>query len=37
MNTFGGPAAVALKKGVACRWIKDVSSLRRALDAWGDM
>jgi NADH dehydrogenase len=37
MNTFGGPAAVALKKGVACRWIRDVSSIRRAVDAWSDM
>jgi NADH dehydrogenase len=37
INTFGGPAAKALKKAVACRWINDVSSLRRAVEAWGDM
>jgi NADH dehydrogenase len=37
INTFGGPAAKALKKAVACRWIRDVSSLRRAVDAWTDM
>ncbi|UIO98980.1 FAD-dependent oxidoreductase [Halobaculum sp. CBA1158] len=37
VNTFGGPAAKALKKGVASRWIADVTSLGRAVNAWGDM
>jgi NADH dehydrogenase len=37
INTFGGPAAQFLKKAVAARWIADVSSYGRALDAWSDM
>jgi len=37
INTFGGPAAKALKKGIACRWISDVTSLKRAAKAWSDM
>ncbi|XVH31492.1 NAD(P)/FAD-dependent oxidoreductase [Haloferacaceae archaeon DSL9] len=37
INTFGGPAAKALKKAIASRWIADVSSVGRAMDAWGDM
>jgi NADH dehydrogenase len=37
MKTFGGPAARQLKKATACRWIKDVSSYGRALDAYPDM
>jgi NADH dehydrogenase len=37
MNTFGGPAAVALKKATACKWIGDVAGIRRAVDAWSDM
>ncbi|MFB6160482.1 MAG: NAD(P)/FAD-dependent oxidoreductase [Haloferacaceae archaeon] len=36
-RTFGGPLAKALKKGVACRWIADASSLSRAAKAWDDM
>jgi NADH dehydrogenase len=36
-RTFGGPAARFLKKAVACRWIADVSTPRRALQAWSDM
>jgi NADH dehydrogenase len=37
MNTFGGPAAVALKKATACKWISGVAGIRRAVDAWSDM
>lgn len=37
INTFGGPAARALKKAIAARWIADVSSVGRAIDAWSDM
>jgi NADH dehydrogenase len=37
INTFGGPAAKALKKGIACRWIADVTSIKRAASAWSDM
>ncbi|MXR42408.1 FAD-dependent oxidoreductase [Halobaculum sp. WSA2] len=37
INTFGGPAAKALKKAVASRWIADVSGYGRALNAWNDM
>jgi NADH dehydrogenase len=37
INTFGGPAAKLLKKGIATRWIADVTSVRRAVDAWSDM
>ncbi len=37
VNTFGGPAAKTLKKAIACRWISDVTSLKRAAGAWGDM
>ncbi len=36
-RTFGGPAARALKKAVACRWIADISTPTRALRAWSDM
>jgi len=37
INTFGGPAAKALKKAIACRWISDVTSYKRAASAWNDM
>ncbi|MGM0590597.1 MAG: NAD(P)/FAD-dependent oxidoreductase [Halobacteriota archaeon] len=37
INTFGGPLARTLKKGVAARWITDITSLTRAIDAWNDM
>ncbi|QLG27011.1 FAD-dependent oxidoreductase [Halorarum halophilum] len=37
MNTFGGPGAKLLKKGIATRWIVSVSSLSRGLSAWNDM
>ena len=37
INTFGGPAAETLKKAIATRWIFDVSSVGRAIDAWSDM
>jgi NADH dehydrogenase len=37
INTFGGLPAKVLKKGIACRWIADVSDVKRALSAWNDM
>ena len=37
ISTFGGEPAKILKKGIAARWIADVSSLGRAVDAWSDM
>ncbi|MFB6101222.1 MAG: NAD(P)/FAD-dependent oxidoreductase [Haloplanus sp.] len=37
INTFGGVGAELLKKLVAARWIADVSSVGRAIDAWSDM
>ena len=37
INTFGGLGAETLKKFVAARWIADVSSIGRAIDAWSDM
>lgn len=37
INTFGGPGAKVLKKGIAARWIADVSSVKRAANAWQDM
>jgi len=37
INTFGGFGAETLKKFVATRWIADVSSVGRAIDAWSDM
>jgi len=37
INTFGGLGAETLKKFVATRWIADVSSVGRAIDAWSDM
>lgn len=37
INTFGGIAAKTLKKGIAARWIAEVSSTKRAISAWGDM
>jgi len=37
INTFGGIGAETLKKFVAARWIADVSSVGRAIDAWSDM
>ncbi|MCL9816946.1 NAD(P)/FAD-dependent oxidoreductase [Natronocalculus amylovorans] len=37
INTFGGPAAKLLKKTIACRWIADVSSTKRAMSAFSDM
>jgi len=37
INTFGGVGAETLKKFVAARWIADVSSVGRAIDAWSDM
>jgi len=37
INTFGGPAAKALKKTIACNWIADITSYKRAMKAWGDM
>ena len=37
LNTFGGPVARTLKKGIAARWIASVSSASRAASAWNDM
>jgi NADH dehydrogenase len=37
IDTFGGLGAELLKKTVAARWIADVSSIGRAIDAWADM
>jgi len=37
VDTFGGIGAELLKKAVAARWIADVSSIGRAIDAWSDM
>jgi NADH dehydrogenase len=37
ISTFGGLPAKLLKKGIAARWIADVSSVRRALKAWPEM
>jgi NADH dehydrogenase len=37
INTFGGPAAKILKKGIAAKWIADVSTIGRAYRAWPDM
>jgi NADH dehydrogenase len=37
INVFGGTPARLLKKGIAARWIADVASLSRAIDAWSDM
>jgi NADH dehydrogenase len=37
VETFGGVPARLLKKGIAARWLADVSSVRRAIRAWPDM
>jgi len=37
IDTFGGIGAEMLKKFIAARWIADVSSIGRAIDAWSDM
>ncbi|WP_255149658.1 NAD(P)/FAD-dependent oxidoreductase [Halorarius halobius] len=37
IDTFGGPVAEMLKKGIAARWINDVAGPSAALKAWGDM
>jgi NADH dehydrogenase len=37
VNTFGGPAAEVLKKGIAARWIRDVGGAARAARAWSDL
>ena len=37
VDTFGGFPAKFLKKAIAARWIRDVSSAGRALSAWSDM
>ncbi|MFC6732812.1 MULTISPECIES: NAD(P)/FAD-dependent oxidoreductase [unclassified Haladaptatus] len=37
IGTFGGPAARVLKKSIATRWIADITSVGRAMSAWGDM
>ncbi|MDS0281717.1 NAD(P)/FAD-dependent oxidoreductase [Haloarcula onubensis] len=37
IDTFGGLPAKVLKKGIATRWINDVTGLGRAAKAWPDM
>jgi NADH dehydrogenase len=37
ISTFGGLPAKILKKGIAARWIADVTSIGRAAKAWPDM
>ncbi|MBX0296889.1 NAD(P)/FAD-dependent oxidoreductase [Haloarcula nitratireducens] len=37
INTIGGAPAKVLKKGIAARWISDVSGMSRAAKAWPDM
>ncbi|ADQ67215.1 FAD-dependent oxidoreductase [Halogeometricum borinquense] len=37
INVFGGPAARALKKGIAAKWISDVTDARRAVEAWDSL
>lgn len=37
LNTFGGPMAKVLKKGIAARWIRDIAGSARAARAWPDM
>ena len=37
INVFGGTPARTLKKAIAARWIADISSVSRAIDAWSDM
>ncbi|SFR68684.1 NAD(P)/FAD-dependent oxidoreductase [Halogeometricum limi] len=37
VNVFGGPAARTLKKGIAAKWIADVTTPRRAVEAWDSM
>jgi NADH dehydrogenase len=37
VDTFGGFPAKFLKKAIAARWIRDVSSTGRALSAWSEM
>jgi NADH dehydrogenase len=37
IGTFGGPIAKLLKKGVAARWIADMTTVRRAARAWPNM
>ncbi|WP_435125860.1 NAD(P)/FAD-dependent oxidoreductase [Halobaculum sp. D14] len=37
MNTFGGTGAKFLKKAVATRWIADITTIGRGLNAWSDM
>ena len=37
ISTFGGLPAKVLKKGIATRWIADITGLGRAAKAWPDM
>ena len=37
IDTFGGPMAKVFKKGVAVRWIADMTTVQRAARAWPDM
>ena len=34
VNTFSGPVADQIKKGITVRWLNDVASSKRAFDAW---
>lgn len=36
-GTFGGPGAKFLKKAAAVRWIGSISSVGKAINAWGEM
>jgi len=37
VDTFGGFPARSLKKAIATRWIKDITGIGRAVNAWSDM
>jgi len=37
VDTFGGFPARTLKKAIATRWIRDVTGVGRAVNAWSDM
>ncbi len=36
-DTFGGYGAKALKKGIAAKWISQITDYKRAIKAWPDM
>ncbi|WP_435076738.1 NAD(P)/FAD-dependent oxidoreductase [Halococcus sp. AFM35] len=37
INTFGGPGARIVKKGISARWIESITSVQRAARSWSDM